>query len=256
VDVAKKIITSTGLGTNGDWDTLPASWGIGLPWSVLNFDDMDTTKNAIAAGTTGVTGNWRVYASDPQDDALGWLQSTVLNPAGLFLTEAEGQLTVRCGTNSNGQQTDVQWISDAEIVSISDYQEWDPQATVEYSRLLVNAPGLLSSSVEYLASLPASFQRSVTLPFLDANETLWVANVQDRTVGWSCRIPEAITLVVLGHGRANLAPGSGLGITSKRLESRSPYPDDLWMVTSVEPDWWGATTAIRASRIPHAEDTP
>lgn len=253
VDVVKKIITSTGAGTNGAYDTLPAAWGVGLPWSLLNLDDMDATKQVLNTGTAAVSASWRVYSADPQDDGLGWL-SSILNPAGLFLTEAEGGLSVRPATNSNGQQLEIDWIDDREIVAL-DYDVWSPAAVVEYSRLRVTSPSGDSSSSEPLNSLPAALERTGALPYLDASEITWRLNVLERAVGWSTRLPESVTLTLMGLSRARLAPGSGLGIRSRRLESRNTS-DDLWMVTSCEPDWFGTSIRVQASRIPNSEPAP
>lgn len=254
VDVVKKLITSTGDGTNGVYDTLPSAWGLGLPWSTINLDDMDVTKNVLNDGASPVASSWRVYSADPQDDGLGYIEG-MLAGAGLFLTEAEGQLTVRPGTNSNGQQLEIQWVGDDEIVSL-EHNEWDPSAVLEYSRHRVIGATSDSSQSDYMATLPAALERVGQLPYADTNEIGWRLNVLDRIAGWTTRLPESITLTLMGHKRAGLAPGAGLGIRSKRLDSRSPFPDDLWMVTSCNPDWFGSSTQITAARIPHEENAP
>jgi hypothetical protein len=235
------------------YDTLPASWGVGLPDSVVNHDECDLTKSILAAGATPVSSSWRVYASDPQDDGLGWLES-VLSPAGLFLVEVQGQLAVRPATNSNGAQFEAVTVWESEIVSL-DYQAWDPAAPVEYSRLRAKTPTGESSTTEFLASLPASFERLVELPYVDPSESSWRANVLSRCVGWATRLPEQISVVCRGLGRATVAPGSAIEFQAKRLDPRITR-GDWWFVTSCEPDWFGSSVTIRASRIPSVEDAP
>lgn len=94
VDMARRILVSTGAGTNGIYDTLPESWGLGIPEHLIDiagFTDVSTQLNtALASGTHIV----RTVATSPQGPALAWLQSE-LNRYGLWLCQRQGQISIR-----------------------------------------------------------------------------------------------------------------------------------------------------------------
>lgn len=45
IDIALQIITSTGAGTNGPYDTLPARWGMGVPVTYLDLEEIERVRD-------------------------------------------------------------------------------------------------------------------------------------------------------------------------------------------------------------------
>ena len=94
VDMARRILVSTGTGTNGIYDTLPESWGLGIPEHLVDiqgFTDVSTALNTSLASGTYIV---QTAATAPQGPALQWLQ-TELNRYGLWLCVRQGQISIR-----------------------------------------------------------------------------------------------------------------------------------------------------------------
>ena len=82
VDIMLALITSTGAGTNGDWDTLPAHWGAGVAQSRINL-----ARFREARGRSGfLTLPGAVLGWDGRPFRLReWLEAEILGPLGWFL---------------------------------------------------------------------------------------------------------------------------------------------------------------------------
>ncbi len=134
---ARRVLMSTGSGLNGLYDTLPFSWGVGIPQHLIDDDDCDRTK-AIAQPTGFASSKWYVYSVETQDDGLSWLQG-VLGPAGLVLCERQGQLTIRAVSPPYQAQYDTKIVNDTDIQRIDIHQTWDTSTPVEFAYFLITA---------------------------------------------------------------------------------------------------------------------
>lgn len=247
VNIARKVIASTGAGTNGDYDTLPASWGIGLVDSFLDHDDMDTSVELIGpnVGTT----YWNVIGNEAEESGLDWMQSW-LNSAGMFITDRQGQITVRGGLNAVNWHYDLEVVTDADIVDIEEYETWDLSQNVEYDSMDFKFPGGSAGFGEDLTSRPIVGGRTRSLDFIDQNTANWPGEINDRIGPWDMRLAETVTLKLGGWRFAKLAPGSHIVISSKFFTTRSGMINQSFLVKSVEPDWFGSSTRIVAAHIP------
>ena len=82
VDIMLALMTSTGLGTNGDWDVLPANWGAGLPISSVN----EPSFVAMQSRASGVAFPNMVLGWKGKNPALRRiLEEEILAPMGWFL---------------------------------------------------------------------------------------------------------------------------------------------------------------------------
>lgn len=80
LEIALAILTSTGAGTNGAYDVLPAEWGLSIPEGDINVDQiLDLVAEAAAPAC-------RVVITEPVREAREWMIETLLKPFGYYLT--------------------------------------------------------------------------------------------------------------------------------------------------------------------------
>lgn len=245
IDIVRKLVVSTGGLTSLPYDTLPASWSIGLPDDVFDHSEADAVKS-LGAATSSY--EWMVYSADPVDDGLSWI-SGWLAPAGYFLCDHHGQVTVRMATDPSQLAVEVEfaYIVDRDIVSIDTYDAWDPGQVAEYGRhRLVTHDGAINADGA-IESLPARWRKILELPFIDTNTSTWRTEISDRVSGWYTRAGERVEVTLAGWKFAHLGPGSSVAMDTTKLPQRIPY--GVWMVLSCDPDWFGATTRLVMARI-------
>jgi len=82
VDVMLALVTSTGGGTNGAWDVLPAHWGAGFDYSRINVGSFLEVRRVFAGvAFDGLVLGWK---GEPIP-LRGWLEKQILKPLGWFL---------------------------------------------------------------------------------------------------------------------------------------------------------------------------
>ncbi len=249
VDAIRKIMTSTGAGSNGNYDTLPRSWGVGIPTNILDNDDMDLTQ-AVVKPTGVVTPVWEVYSTEAQDDGLAFVQG-VLGPAGMLLCERQGKITVRGVNPSNVRFYDVERVTDADIISIDRQETWDSGTPLEYGYLSAQTPnGSADADGEGLESRPASAARYLYLDYIEDDANDWRDSVLERCTPWSTRIPEIVEIRCLGLRLAKLTACDCVEISSRHFKTRDRATLPSLMILSVETDWWGGTVRILAAYHP------
>lgn len=250
VDVARKVILSGGTG--GTYDTLPDSWGVALLDDVVDHDDCDLTI-ALESSTSAL--NWLVVVDTPQDDGFTWLQS-VLNPAGYFLCERQGRISVRMALAPEQWSLELATITDRDIVAFDRWDTWDPSQPVEYGRMRTRtADGSSATTTETLTSLPARWSFKVELPFIDTNEATWMTAIRGRMGPWAMRLAEVVEITTVGWRFAHLAPGSSVLLSTRHVVGRvADYTN--WLVLQCEPDWFGATTRLVMARVSEQAGDP
>ena len=93
--VARRILASTGAGTNGPDDVYPAAWGFGLPAAYIDSAGFAQWES-LTAPSTG-THAVRVVSTTPQD-GLSWLEG-VLSSYGMWMTMRQGEVTGRAAVD-------------------------------------------------------------------------------------------------------------------------------------------------------------
>lgn len=242
VDVALTVLTSTGVGDNGPNDTAVASWGLGLPHDLIDFDDCETTKSATSPASGSTV--WDVYSTGAVEDASSWLRE-ILQPAGMWIGERQGLITIRAAT-PNGEWYDIQGLVDEDIVEIRGYSSWSPNQTVEYagiSTTTASGTGQAATDTDF-ATRPTLIYAKYELPYSEENETAWANKNNERLQSFVFNIAEEFEVVCLGWRLATLTPGDGVYIQSRFF---SPRAEGAYVafVVSVQPDWFGATTTLR-----------
>jgi len=94
VDMARRILTSTGAGTNGTHDTLPKAWGLGIPADLIDVDGFSQTAGRLNGTISSGTYIVQTAATSPQTPPIQWLQSELAR-YGLWLCTRQGQISIR-----------------------------------------------------------------------------------------------------------------------------------------------------------------
>ena len=90
-EVILQLLTSTGTGLNGAYDTLPAGWGAGIPQAKINSADIRQICWLAAPDL-----DLAPFCITEPTDLKKWLEENVLRPLLLFFIEdADGVITVR-----------------------------------------------------------------------------------------------------------------------------------------------------------------
>lgn len=246
VEAALTVLTSIdGTGGNGPYDLGPDSWGVGLPFGYVDLDDAILTRNAIRPGSGDPW--WDIYSTGPQPNALSWLQG-ILQPAGIWLAERQGCITVRSVQDVGELTYGFSPIFDRDIVSIT-ASAWAPEQPAEYRQLDVVGPtGTATELADPLDSRPGVALKTNTLPYAFTNEANWVAKVHSRLFDWHTKVGESFEIELVGWRYAHLCPGDLILLGSRYLRTRYDQ-ESVALVTSVQPNWFGASTRIRALHL-------
>ncbi len=255
-NVVRRVLTTiAGDGANGIFDTLPATWGLGLPDWLLDTDDIDHTGLILRPGSADY---WRVYATQPADDGLAWIQG-VLSPIGAFLAERQGLLTIRAASPSYLRPYEVETITDADLISIDRVETWSSDQPAESIVLILQSRGEIYSgpgafALEALDSRPAVAMRVVDLPYLDEGADDWAEEIGPRLGPWVTRIAEIVEVTCRGLRLAALTPCDSAFVESRHLVMRDRTERPSMMILAVEPDWWEGTTRLVLAYLVHRED--
>ena len=274
IDSIAKILTSTGVtGFNGDFDSLPVSWGYGLPDYLVDFDDMERAKSGILVAGA-VDYEFTMVSHEPQSNGLQWIQSQLAG-AGIFLTQRQGHLTARVVQDPNGFETEPVVsgieIGDSDIMDVV-YEAWDSQQAAEYETWSLGIHGTPSvgtySESDYtgedgIGTLPvgALYESFAAIDTDHDNALDMILEISKRIKWWYWRIAERLTLTCAGLRLAQLCPGDIVTITSDVLYGRSEakraelgFNGRRAMVYGVDPDWIGGTVTVILAILPDYGD--
>lgn len=242
IDAVLIVLTSTGTALNGDYDLGPDSWGLGLPVAYIDVDDCLTSREIITPASGSEL--FDVYAVEVQQDASAWLQ-TILQPAGLWLCERQGLLTIRAVREVEGYAYYLTHsIQDADIISVS-YNAWDPAHQAEYANVEVaSATSSSFDTVAELTSRPALPIRTYELPYCEENESAWRTKTLERLSEHAQRIGEVVKIVCAGWRLAELTPGDEVVLYTRFVEVWDGRLANNGLVLSVQPDWFGSTVEL------------
>ncbi len=246
IEIAYKILTSTGLGTNGVFDTLPADHGLAIGIDVVSTDLGDVARTALSLGT------WEAefWSDVPVDDPGTWLNG-FLNPMGFFVTFAEGEILVRAVPNVSTWPiraiiTDDDWCEDAPAVQ----EFYDSRDSVEYAEVdyVIETGATVETVSGTVRTTPAVATATVDLPGLYANAVATAQDVGERTALFYLGRSGLVTGELAGLAYATLAPGDCVRVTGEWL--RDPRAADFsftaktCVVLSAVPDLERARVAV------------
>ena len=267
IDFVHKLLVSTGVtppATSSSFNTLPKTWGYGIPERLIDSENMKLYKG-MSSPATG-TADWRIWTDTFQPDGLSWIQS-VIQPGGYFMTQAQGTLSVRCALNMTptlsdapALLTDGVSITDEDIMQLVSYEAFDSSTPVEYRASKVSYDGNVDStspqsaqSTENVLSVPALRAIEREFPFCSLNSLNNMRTLRDRLGQWDHRICERFVFECAGWRLAVLAPGDVVNISSKVIESRGhdhTLDNQVGIVTEVSPSWQGSSVRIGVVFLP------
>lgn len=210
VDVTRKILTSTGTGSNGFYDTLPDSWGLGITASLIDVYDLLAVEAELVPASGNLTAAF--ISAEPVTDPGSWLAS-YLQTMGLFITVRQGLITMRYAVEPKAAQRPVNidvglWMMRDAPISHVCYDE--RCFNVEYTQVTAASEytaGTTSSSSEVPAvTMPAGGTLTYTTP-VDTNFAAALLEIVTRLSLWAVRIPENLRVVTAGWYCAQICPG-------------------------------------------------
>ena len=235
--IALKVLTSTGTGTNGLYDLLPVSWGLGLPWGLIDLADVGRTVAVVGAEDM----DWQVIVSDQVDDGYAWLRG-LLSLGGLYLTTHHGRLTIRAVESPSARTAYQTWrlrasdVVDARLA----YDPYSDDVPTEYADTTVESATGQTSSTFSISSetLPMS-----PLQTRDLSSVIWATEsdqrdgLLSRLEAWDRRVPERLSWEAPMRWAA-AAVGDRVVVELDGLPSRfgSLFGRE-GMITSIDVDW-------------------
>jgi hypothetical protein len=85
-----QILTSTGAGTNGTYDTLAAALGLGIDEDLIDVTEIEAIRDDYFSGQS-----WAWSVAEPAE-AKAWIEAELCKPLGVYLTQnADSLLSVR-----------------------------------------------------------------------------------------------------------------------------------------------------------------
>jgi hypothetical protein len=162
-----KIITSTGTGTNGPYDQLPANWSTGAPIPYAMYDQNDAqATSAYLKPSTGTFYNWDYVFNEPAQSGIRTILDQLSN-CGQWPVFRQNSFSWRGCTDPTGQFDDVPPIAaiirDSDIVSIDSHVMQDPSLSAVYgsSKLIYTVSGTGTAPTQTsVPTLPAQGQVS------------------------------------------------------------------------------------------------
>jgi hypothetical protein len=251
MDIARKVLASNGVSGNGEYDLYTdATWGFGIPDSLIDHGDIELWKALVVAVGSG-SYLWEYPKTGREEDAIGWLRS-FLASAGVFLTTRQGQITCRAAQASvthTGYLSHVH-ITDADIAEVEEYEAFASDHETEWSQIrVITATGNDESDPENLQTFPASRRRPFDVSDrVFSNEGAVREEMLGRLYESSQRVPERVVLRCVGLRLAILTNGDIVKLTTRRVCSRiegdAGYDARSVLVSNVSPAWGDGTVRI------------
>lgn len=257
VDMARRILVSTGTGTNGTHDTLPESWGLGIPENLIDvagFTDVSSQLNAAIASGSHIV---NTAATSPQGPALTWLQSE-LNRYGLWLCQRQGQISIRGAFDYwRHRPAHALTLDDRNLINaLPERSNYDPAQTAESRFYTVR--GELLTDWGGIDEAPKTRPLITSLadgPIIDGwpnvyqNQQTINEAIAQRVGPWHTRISTVINAQATLEA-AQLCVGDWVsiehpGLWDHGISSTISIPRRAAMVTSISCDWSAGVVSLR-----------
>jgi hypothetical protein len=257
VDMALRILVSTGTGGNGAYDTLPESWGLGIPEHLIDvagFTAVSTQLNlALSSGTHIV----HTVSTAPQGPALSWLQSE-LNRYGLWLCQRQGQISIRAALDRfRHRPTYALALDETNLLNaLPERSNYDTAQTTE-SRFYTVRGEVLSDwgaidEAPKTRPLLTSIQDGPIIdgwPNVYQNQVNINEAIAERVGPWHTRISTVINAQATLEA-AQLCVGDWVTIKHRGLWDHGTsttvlHPTRVAMVSSISCDWSSGTVSLR-----------
>lgn len=268
LDILRRILQSTGAGTNGTWDDYPGLWGLGIPDDLVDNTDIGTWKTDVVDSTVV----YHLLITAAKENAWAWL-SEWLARVGIAVVMFEGRISVRCAQDiADASPIRATWgPTDANIVQAT-WSLASSRNTYEYVTVRADTAETpnwspLSSSVgSLLYTTPSGGYIQIPLWDLSGGftgETTRENDVEARRWHWACGVPESVDLSIAHRAPAQLCVGDITQITTAAVfgvpESQSATDTydtiDVLVTDGPAVDWLaGQTSQITVCR--YRDETP
>jgi hypothetical protein len=255
IDILRKILTSTGAGTNGSFDTLPASWGLGIPSDMLSDYGWSQAKRILSL--TAGSYDWRILLETEIPDPAAWIVS-IWGSAGIWLTTKEGQLVPRMARELHtvGLARQFGDLTDSDLIEVPGIS-WHPADVPEvYHTVKVIHSAGFSSHISNVTTLPARevIEYNITDQTLGVSNADDIANeTRDRLKGWGHFVPEYVEATVYGlrsYATGDVIQLSTAGVRGRLTLTRYGYENRLVMVVREEMDLSENATRLTLATLP------
>ena len=255
IEILRKILTSTGAGTNGAFDTLPQAWGLGIPADLLS--DYGWAQAARILSLSVGSYDWRILIESEIPDPAAWIVS-IWGAAGIWLGFKEGQIVPRMARQLHTVGLSRQFgdLSDDDLIEVPSIQWHPPDVPEVYHTLRILHSGGTVSDSSNVTTLPA---REVVTYDLQA-QTVGVSNAadvatetRDRLAGWSHFVPEFVEVAVYGlrsYAAGDVVQLSTAGVRGRLTGTRYGYDQRLVMVVREEMDLNDNRTRLTLATLP------
>ena len=223
VDILHKILTSTGLGTNGDFDKYPRSWGLGVPTEMIDVASFDQAKRILSV--TGGDYDFTLLVDAEQVDPSAFIES-ILKPAGIWFCVREGQIVCRVARDMHtaGLQRQRDDIHDNDLLAVP-VVEWYPtdQPETYFRALIQNSGSDVTFSRASTSTLPVREEVVYNLAGVfngaaSAHITRVTNDLKARLSPWAHMLPEYIDVHL--RGLRSYAPGDIVAFTCGQAYGR------------------------------------
>ena len=214
VDILRKILVSTGDGTNGSFDVYPRAWGLGVPAEMIDGASFDQAKRILTV--SGGTYDWQVLVEEEQADPASFLES-IFRPAGIWYCVREGQIVCRVARSMHDAGFNRQRapISDNDLIEVPTVSWYPTDQPETYFRAVVQDLDVtLAFSRSSTSTLPVRLEviynllgvfRSYNTSAGTAHVTRIAGDIRDRLSPWAHMVPEYVDVVL--RGIRSYAPG-------------------------------------------------
>jgi len=264
IDIFRKMLMSTGLGTNGAVDVYPASWGWAIPHADVDSTDADAVKTTVVIPLSGAH-HWDVLVEDPTtaSSVISWLAG-LLSQAGIFPIQRQGQITVRAAQSLRPGELLLAtgWTLNADDIERAESVEWwDGSAGSRYRLIACESKAGRDTygTVGYSHGWPWQSEITYDLSEVVADNGPAIRDeVLLRLRRWCACQPESITLVLGSFLWSRLVPGDVVALTTTILRGHFASTYTGWsarsvLVTEVSSDWQGATVRVILKVLPSSD---
>lgn len=259
VSMALAVLTSTGTGANGSADTLPESWGLAVPESLIDVQGFTDAATALNASLP--SGSFLVHTVEttPQGPPLTWLQGELAR-YGLWLCTRQGQITIRAALDyyRHRPATVMQLDSDNLIAALPERSNFDASLQAEAVFFTAGADPLIVADAFLLVETPqtrplistiADGPKITTSPYVYQNALSINTSIAQRVGPWHTRVCTVINAQATLEA-AQLCVGDWvsikhLGLWDHTLSPAVTSPLHRAMVTSISCDWSAGVVSLR-----------
>ena len=258
-DAIRALLCSTGAGTNGTYDTLAASWGLGVPSSFVDHDDIDLWRDQVLQPASG-SYTWQLAGTTPVADAYSWM-SSLLAGAGMWISIRQGRLTLRAIHSSTlDTVAAAATLTDSDLLRVDRVALYDTQMGKEYENAQVYANGSTAYSTSgRVVTYPSDVYRLYDLsPYTYRNLSAVVTAEAARFREASVSVWMRMDVTLAGLRCAGLCRGDLVALSWPEVPSRWDWDGGLdgyvAHVLGVLVNWSAGTVSLSLGVPPRYED--